>query len=103
MINMAEPPHRQTPEIQVFGHGQVGDERELLVDEQDALLLGVERTGEGERLTLEDDLAGVRLQAAGQYLHERRLARAILTAEGVDLARTQVEADIFQRLHAREA
>src|SRR5919201_5690692 len=48
---------------------------------------------EGARPALHDDLAGVRAVQAGQDRAERRLARSVLTEEGVNLASAQVEID----------
>jgi hypothetical protein len=48
-------------------------------------------------LAVDADLAAVRLVDAGQDLHQRGLARAVLAHQGVNLARAQIEADAAQR------
>ena len=60
--------------------------------------------GEPALLALEDDLAlvgAVRVDAR-EHLHQRRLAGAVLAADGVDLARLDREVDVAQRLDAGE-
>ena len=55
---------------------------------------GVEKR---DRLAVDLDRAGVGLQRAVEDLHERRLARAVLAGERVDLARPQLEVDAVER------
>ena len=63
-----------------------GNQVQLLVDDPDAGVLGLARSREPDRPAVETDLAFVLGDRAGQDLHERALARAVLAAEGVDLA-----------------
>ena len=46
-------------EEDVLGDGELGDQVELLVDDRDAVALGVARAVQHERLTVEAKLAGV--------------------------------------------
>ena len=52
---------------------------------------------------VEPDLPGVRPVQAGEDVHERALAGAVLAEQGVDLARSQVEVDVVVGDDAREA
>ena len=74
----------------------------MLVDGRDAVLLGDDGVAHDNLLTLEDDLAAIRLMHARQGLDEGGFARAVFAHQRVDLARLQVEAHLVQRLHARE-
>ena len=60
------------------------------------------RAGERDGLAVDLDRAGVGLERAVEDLHERRLARAVLAGERVDLARQQLEVDAVEGQHARE-
>ena len=51
---------------------------------------------------VEDDLAVVVGDRAGEDLHQRALARAVLAAERVDLAGLRGQRHVPQRLHAAE-
>ena len=53
-------------------------------------------------LALDEDLALVRVVEAVEDAHQRRLARAVLAEQRVDLAGAQVEVDVVVREHARE-
>ena len=75
-------------EEDVLRDREVGDQRELLVDDHDPDVLAVADAAEVDGLAVVDDLAVV---AAGrvdarQHLHQRGLAGAVLTADRVDLA-----------------
>jgi hypothetical protein len=78
------------PKEDVLGNGQDGHQRELLVDDPDTTALAGTDVLEIAWPAVEDDLtlvAAVRVDAA-EHLHQRRLACAVLTADGVDLAVT---------------
>jgi len=49
------------------------------------------------------ELAGVGSEGAGDDVDQGRLAGAVLAEQHVDLASPEVEIDIIQRQHAREA
>ena len=54
-------------------------------------------------LALQPDFtARVRFVDTGEHLHERGLARSVLTAETQDFAGSKVEVHVGQRLHAGE-
>ena len=73
-------------EQDVLGHGLRRDEREVLVDHAEPGRDRVARRAEGDRLAVEQDLAGIRPVQPGQDVHERALAGAVLAEQGVDLA-----------------
>ena len=55
-------------------------------------------------LALEDDVAGVAAcrMHPRQHVHQRRLAGAVLTADGVDLPGMDGDGDVRESLHSRE-
>ena len=91
-------------EEDVLGDRQVRAERQLLVDDDDALRLAVAQVVEVHGLVFEDDLAlvGAGRVDAREHLHEGRFAGAVLAADGVDLAALDLERDVLQRLDAGE-
>ena len=87
-------------EEDVLGNRKVGAQRELLVDDDDALGLAVADVAERHRLALEDDVAlvaAVRVDPA-QHVHEGGLAGAVLAADGVDLAAPDREGHVLSAL-----
>jgi hypothetical protein len=84
----------------VLGHGQGGDQVELLVDRDDPALLRVERARELDALALELDPALVRRLGTRQDLQERRLAGTVLAQKRMDLARCHREVDTVDGEHA---
>ena len=82
-------------------HGvELEDEPEVLVDEAQPVRDGV---AERERLAVElRDGAGIGRVVAGERLDQRRLARAVLADERVDLARADVERRVDQRARGAE-
>jgi hypothetical protein len=89
-------PHRLAAEEDVLGDGPVGEEVELLVDDRDAVVLGVERVVQLDRLAVDGDRARVGAVHAGEDLHQGRLAGAVLADDRVDLARGAGEVDAVQ-------
>ena len=85
---VAEP--RAEPEV--LGHARGVDEPEVLVDEGETL-------GPRGRPV---DLPGIRPVEAAQDLDQRRLSGAVLSEEGVDLARSQIEIHGVERLRSAE-
>src|SRR5665647_3983431 len=77
---------------------QVGAQRELLVDDHDAVVLAVPDLAELDRLALEGDLAviGAVRVLPGENLHQGGLTRAVLPADRVDLPRADREGDVLQ-------
>ncbi len=83
---------RLAAEMDVLGNREVGRERELLIDDRDAMRLGRERAVDLRRLAVEPDLrARIRRIGAGEDLHQRRLAGAVLPHQRVHLARMDGE------------
>ena len=70
----------------VASHRQVGKEIQLLEDDADAELPGLQGIADDHRFAAQDERAAVRLIDAGQHLHDRRLAGAVLPDDRVDLA-----------------
>ncbi len=91
-------------EEDVLGDGQLGDERELLVDDRDAGGLALADVAEPHHLALVDDVALVAAERvdARQHLHQRRLAGAVLADDRVDLAGLHLDRHVVQRLDAGE-
>ena len=89
-------------EQQVLRDVEVGDRHELLVDHRDALCEGVLRGGEAHGLAAQGDRAPVGRLQAGEDLHQRGLARAVLAHERVHLARPELHRDILQGRQAPE-
>ena len=59
--------------------------------------------GEGDRIAVELDCAGVGAVRARQNLEQRRFSRAVLAEQRMDLGVTHFEMDVLQRQHAGEA
>ncbi|MEY9883995.1 hypothetical protein ABIA43_005529 [Bradyrhizobium sp. USDA 328] len=81
------------------------NQRQLLMDDDDAERLGIVDVAEATLLALEDDgalVAAMRIDPA-EHLHQRRLAGAVLADEGVDLPGLDLEVDVAQRLHTGKA
>ena len=76
---------RLAPEEQVLGDGEVGQQREFLEDGRDRRPPRASRgAAERDRLAVEPELARVRPMNAGEQLHQRRLAGAVLAGDGMD-------------------
>jgi hypothetical protein len=58
---------------------------------------------EDDRLTIEDDLAAIRLIDPGEDLHQGALAGAVLPDQPEDFAGMDFEANVLQGEHAGEA
>ncbi len=86
----------------VLGDRQVGEERGFLVDHGDAGVAGVAGAVEDDGLAVEQHLTGVRPVHSGEGLDQRRLARAVLTGEGVHLAGQQLQGDVPQGAYGAE-
>ena len=98
-----QEPRRVQPEDHVLGDGLRRHEREVLMDHADPGRDRIARRVERDRATVEQDLAAVRTVQAGEDVHERALARAVLAQHGMDLADAQVEGDPVVGEDAREA
>src|SRR6478752_7199940 len=81
----------------------MGHQVEFLVDDVDAKLLRRSRAGYLNLSTLVYDPPSVLRIYACQHFHERGLARAVLTEQGVHLTRAQVELPVADRMHTGES
>ena len=94
--------HGFAPDIDVFRHSQVLHEVQLLMDDADAERLRVARAVDLGVLSKEFDRSAVARVDAGQHLHKRRLAGAVFADQRHDLALTNLQLRIVQRVDARE-
>ena len=94
---------RKRSEAKVLGDGQVLAERKLLVDHANARRKRLFRPAENDRLSKQNDAAGISRVDAGQDLAQRALAGAVLAAERVARAGSDVEADILEGTRARKS
>ena len=94
--------HGLAPDIDVFRHGQVLHEVQLLMDDADAERLRVARAVDVDMLSKEFDRAAVARVDAGQHLHERRLAGAVFADQRHDLSLADLQLRVVQRVDARE-
>ena len=83
------------------GHGP--DQLEVLVDHADAVADGVARLVDVDRPTVDPDLAAVGAIEAGEDVHQRRLAGAVLAEQRVQLARTELELRVVEGDRGAEA
>ena len=90
-------------EERVLGHGEVLQERELLVDGGDARRDGVRRALELVAAPVHADDPGVRPGGTGDHLEQRRLAGTVVPDQPDDLARRDVDRDAVQHRDARVA
>ena len=88
----------------IFRDAQVGHQRQFLVDNNDAQALAVLDVVEAAFLALKDDipLIGAKGIDAAENVHQRGFARAVLAADGVDLAFFDFDVHLVQRFHAGE-
>ena len=94
---------RLVAEHDVLADREVRAEVDLLIDGGDARILRVGGAAEAARLTAHDDPARIHGVDAGEGFDERRLAGAVLTHQGVDLARPEREVDGIQGEDAGES
>jgi hypothetical protein len=85
---------------EIFGDGEVGEERGLLVNAGDAERAGGGGSEVGDGVAGEGDRAAVGLVRAGDDFDERAFAGAVFAEERVDFAGPQIEIDSAQRTHA---
>src|SRR5262249_52840966 len=78
-------------------------EARLLVDHRDAARARLAGGARAVRLSGEVRRAGIRADGAGEDLHERALAGAVLAEEGVDFAAANREVRAREGLHLAEA
>jgi hypothetical protein len=86
----------------VLHHRQIRHQVQFLIDDGNADLLGVVWVVDVQRLAAEKEFAAVHRVDAGEDLHQRRLAGAVLADQPENLAGGDMETHIFQRLHTGE-
>ena len=96
-------PERRIVDQDVLGDAQGRQQRELLVDDDDAGFERRLRRERGHDLAVEFQPALVRLEMAAHDLHERALPGAVLAEDGVDLAGQDFAGDVVERLRRAEA
>ena len=86
----------------VLSDGELRDQRQLLVDDNDPQLFAVFQGAELADLTVIDDVAGIAAEGIGarQHVHQGGFPRAVLAHQGVDLAALDLEVDVVKRLDA---
>ena len=94
--------HEFAADEYVLGHGQVVHHVQLLVNDDDARLLGLLGVVEFHLAPLVGDGAGILGVDAGQHLHQRGFARAVFAHQRVHLALAHLQIDVIQRVHAGE-
>jgi len=94
VVEQDAPRARLGGEHDVLRHSHHGNQHEVLVHHPDALLDRGLRRAERDRFAVQRHLALVGCVEPVEDVHQRRLARAVLTEERVHLAMPQVEADI---------
>ena len=87
----------------VLGDGEVGEDHRLLIHRGDPEGLRLEGASHAHQTSVDMELPGVGLLDAGHDLDERRLPRAVLPEQRVDLARLKLERNIVERLDRAEA
>ena len=93
---------RLASEEDVVGRRQFGNEIELLMNDRDARALGVLHARELHRRARQPDDAVVLDVHAGEDLHQRALAGAVLADQRMHFAGLQVEVDVDQRRDSAE-
>ena len=89
-VETVERAHRLDAEHDVFGDREHRHQHEVLMHHADAGADGVAGAVEAGRLAVDEDLALVRPVEAGEHVHQRRLAGAVLAQEAENLARADV-------------
>ena len=87
-------------EKDVLRHRAMRQQAQLLVDDADACAPGGDRVRKRDLSSIEPDGPAVGPVNAAEDLDQRRFPRAVLAAEGVNLAARAAEADGVERLHA---
>ena len=101
-VDHAAGDHRLRAEKDVLGDGQIGNDRQFLVHHADAGRERVARRAQMDGLAGHPHLALEAVMHAGDDLHHRRFAGAVLADKAVDFALHQREVHVAQRMHAAE-
>ncbi|MNX85707.1 hypothetical protein D3C86_1175570 [compost metagenome] len=97
VINEAQPVFRLAADPDVFRNRHVSHQVQFLMDHGDAVLQRIERGIETDRRAFQANFAVVRLVDAGENLHQRRFAGAILAHQRMHGAALEVELHIIER------
>ena len=92
-VEAVEGADRLDAEHDVLGHREHRHQHEVLVHHADAGADGVAGAVEMGRLAVDEDLALVRPVEAGEHVHQRRLAGAVLAEQAEHLAGADGEVD----------
>lgn len=102
VVDPAQGAARLAADEDVLGDREVGEERRLLVDDGDSGVPRVRGSVHDHGYAVQQHGPGVRPVDPGERLDQGRLAGAVLTREGVRLARVQREGDVAQRPYGSE-
>ena len=94
---------RLAPERDIGGGIERRHQAGVLIDHGDAERERLRGRADLGMTAADEDLAGIAQFGAGEHAHQRRLAGAVLTHQGMDLAGPDIERDAPQRTHAGEA
>ena len=89
----------RTPGDEVFQHGERRKIQRVLVEHPDPVRDGVGGRGQGDRLTIDHDLAAVGGLVAGHDFHQGAFARAVFAEDRVNLSRLEGERNILIGAH----
>ena len=101
-VDTPAPPQRLAPHEDVLRGGQVGEQRGLLVDDGYPGVPGGCRTVQQRRLVTDQQFSAVGLVDPGQDLHQRGLARAVLTDQPVYFPAVEVDRTIHDCVNGAE-
>ena len=101
-VDRTQASARRVPQEDVFRDREIVEEHGLLVNGGDAVLEGLVGAGEMDGLAADADFAAIGLVDAGEDLHQRGLAGAVLADQRGDLSGIERQADIVERSHAGE-
>ena len=93
-VDQTEPIERQRTQMDVLGDRQVAHRGQLLMHHADARLPRIARRSKMHGLPVQAHLALIPGMHAGNDLHQRRLAGAVLADQPVDLAGQQREVHV---------
>ena len=78
-------------ERDVLGGSEDVDQLEMLMHHADTVCIRILGAADLDRLAAHDDLALVRIVDAGDHVHQRRFAAAVLSEQGEDLAAADIQ------------
>ena len=102
-VHPADRALRFSSQEDVLGDRQVLCQQTLLVHHGNAVRRGLGGSSKADGLPTPEHLAAIRLEKAGDYLHQRGFARAVLAHQQVNLAAIDGEIAVAQRDYASKA